>query len=412
MKIKLFIAAILLVLPMISRWLLPYSLETLLMVNFLDNAFYIPNICYLIYMLIMISDIHIFKNKKILTIYVIFSFSFFLSWCLNDYSDRWSILFFNQAIVLIPIIMLLLPLYNIQIKFLKYIFLFTLLILILEIILYSLGIFEYEDLSGGEFSGIFRINTTIGASTGTGVIVFMLGAFVYENYIKNSNKIFIFLFFILWVTSIFFTVSRGSILSILLLLIVITYKNIINFSLKKRLFFISSIILLFCFLNYLGVFEPILERQNIMIEENDVTSGREIRQQIAINIFNESPLYGVGNGNVYPSKELMITDYPSTHAMSPHNFWLTILAENGILGLIILFIFYVSVMKRLNYEKYTSWAIIITIVVLMNVENVFIHDEYIALFFLLIISSLKNKQHKSNLNYSDKNVRRLLRISQ
>jgi O-antigen ligase len=373
---------------MISRWLLPSGMEQRFITNFLGLPFYLINICYVLYLFLSFSEKPNKKHAKIITLIVCQAIFALLGWVFADYSDRWIVLFMNQTIFIVPVIMMFLLLNEKQINFLKYILGFVFFIICGEIILYSLGILHYQDLSGQEYGEIMRISTTIGGATGTGVIVFALGAFIFQHYIHK--RLFLYIFLGIWGTASFYTISRSTIMCFALFVAIYLWKEVKTLKFSKKIVLIIGILLLFLSLNNLHVFDPIIERQKMLNESESIVSGREELFILAINVFEASPILGVGIGNMFPVKELRHTsNFKPLHFTPAHNYWLLTLGEQGIIGFIFLLSVFILIVRNLDYTNYCSYAVLLIMLIQMNTEAIFVDDEFIAPLFLLISTSLK-----------------------
>jgi O-antigen ligase len=137
-----------------------------------------------------------------------------------------------------------------------------------------------------------------------------------------------------------------------------------------------------------NVFDPVLERQKNLNQSGEIMNGRDDRFATTVQIFTRSPLYGVGGGNIFPVKEIRDSTFISLFQAAPHNYWLLTLGEQGIIGFFLLLCIFGVIIRRLDYKKYSSYAVIFTILILFNTEAIFIDDEFIPLLFLLIIISI------------------------
>jgi O-antigen ligase len=277
---------------------------------------------------------------------------------------------------------------------LKYILIPTFFILCAEVILYSQGILQYKELSWQEYGGIMRISTTVGASTGTGIVLFALGVFVLQHYIHRPAFQYVFLG--IWGTSLLYTISRSIIICFLLFAAIYLWKNVTNLKFSKKIIFISGIILVFLTLNYFNVFEPVVEREKLLQASNDILSGRDELYMLVLKPFETNPLFGVGIGNVFPTKDVRQSDFVPLYFAPLHNYWLLTLGEQGIVGFFCFLFVCVTIIRKLNYSNCCSYAVLLIIFVSMNTEAIFVDDEFIAPLFLLVSTSLKSN---ANINY-------------
>ncbi len=139
--------------------------------------------------------------------------------------------------------------------------------------------------------------------------------------------------------------SRGPVLAIIativFLLVVRPDETGVGLSFKKRNFFITLVIAIIAslmFVTLLNVFQKEFEHFGLSFnfidkflrlnDESDMTNGRTDLYKMAIGDFIDSPVWGKGF-------DLFGSIHPSTDANYPHNFILQILADGGILLLIV-----------------------------------------------------------------------------
>ena len=178
-----------------------------------------------------------------------------------------------------------------------------------------------------------------------------------DNLNKNKyNKFFFNLLFLLIPISIFLTGERANLLKSLFifffLLILIDNKN---FFFKKS---IIIVILIFSFVAGLLLSENIYYKQTALFKRITVADGNNLFEKFsnikyfshygtAFKIFLEHPYTGIGSKNFrdecvekkYYNKEIKLTQFRcSTH---PHQVHFEILAEQGIIGYVIIFGFFI-----------------------------------------------------------------------
>ena len=386
---------------MVSHWILPDGIEQTLYIH-LFFPIYLPDICYLIYMVNYSSlwnktvgaeevykDIaHSKSLVRILSAMLIYST--FLT-IFNQCDGFIDILFGGQWFTYCGLLYLLYPMNKRMIENTKFIIIPTLIILCLEVILFSLGILTYTvDLGSQQYGGVTRISTTIGAATGTAVILCFIGAMVLSLYnIKATYKLIL---GILSSVAIFFTASRGSSAVWLLYIGVYIYANYIYKSkLSKK---ISISMLAICgvlILNQFGVFDPLLDRQSQLSAESNLLTSRDELVDRAMVVARNSNYIGVGQAQVNRCKGL--TEYVSSdNIVGVHNYYICTLAENGIMGLLLLIVFVLVMLKHLNYKNSLSFLIVLIFLVTFNTEPVFSYEEFCAPVFLIIMTCLKRNE--------------------
>lgn len=156
--------------------------------------------------------------------------------------------------------------------------------------------------------------------------------------LENNLALFLFLFFS---SVLLLTFTRGAWLALagsLLIVAILRYVYLLPFVLASMLLIYLTVI-------------PIQNRINGLFDFSSQSSvGWRIELwQDASQIAKEKPLYGVGTG----AAEIAILDQRGKEmgSPSPHNDYLKILIENGIIGLISYFLLIFSILLQLN-KKY------------------------------------------------------------
>lgn len=208
----------------------------------------------------------------------------------------------------------------------------------------------------------------------------------------KDNKFKFYILFILVSFVIFLSGSRSSLA--LLILFVILIMLLFN-ELRKTFLIISSIsILLLIFLlqvseklkykTYINFYNPIQtmffasdlqpsNRKNFYI----FTFVHDTHYRTAYNIFKENKIFGAGNKmyRIVCSKEgIYINKFSCTS--HPHNFYMQVLAENGIIGLVFIASLFIMVFFKLfkeiflrnfkNEKKYDNKSILLLIGIFLN----------------------------------------------
>lgn len=386
-----------LVMPMISHWILPAGLEMNLYLPILGIPFYLPNLFYLLYILSYpcIQDRTIETSRShfwAITFCILFWIAYILITLLNYAEPLLPIIFDAYPIVWIAPIMILYPLSENQLQSTKYVMLFSLLFLCFEIYLYATGTLTYRAsagnlLKGQEYAGgIMRISTTIGAATGTSVIVSWLGILCFSLYefpspIKWS-------LFIMTVIAVFCTVSRGSIIAMSLYALYYVYVNYLNKSTFKTKFTaITSALVIIMGLNYFSVFDPIMDRNEQLA--TNISTGRDKHVEHSFKIIEKSKGMGVGAAMMFPEKSIQGIVVPKEREAS-HNVFLILAGETGIIGLI-LFLGTLLILL-FNTDRNCSLHVFLWLALLVNfnTEGVILMSEFIALYIFMLMSIQKN----------------------
>ena len=392
--------SLLLVIPMFTHWLLPAGLERKFMLFAGFGLFYLPNICYFIY-IILYSVLHInvvyTKNQKY-TIFLIciclFLFSILQLVSAPDVigEDISFIIFNNFSFIYLPLLFFCFPLDYEHLNSLRFFFLVVWFIICVEVLLYSVGLsFWGPDMTEGmtmDYAGVYRVHTTVGASTGTSIIVYVLGILLTSFFQFEKKTTFI----ILIITSIavLFSVSRGSILVWGIYVCILFYKDYFKQtkSLRKVLYILIAVLSVLALYKY-HFFDPLITR-NELKEKNDLTSGRIDYDKAVFKIAKESSYLGVGSGEVYPDKSI-IDVININHYAPVHNLYLLYLAEIGIMGCIFLFFIFFIALKGLDYSRTSTWLLWGVLGISCNIEMIFAWAEFMPLLLFFILCCKKNR---------------------
>ena len=386
--------------PMITRWLFPASVEERFTFFLFDYfPFYLIDICYLLFPFFATFK----KNTGYLRTCFYLLILQFIVVLLNvffvEYSDFRFVLWSNMSYFFAMFFILFYSFSKYQIRIASFFLFVVFVMLLIQIVLYSTGILSYSlDLSNNEYAGVSRISTTIGAATGTSVIMFMLGGVVFYLFENTKMK---YLILLLWAISVFLTVSRGASFAFILFILYFIYKELINSDEKERTIFqlILSFFLIGVILYVSGFITPLVERNNVLAGE-DATTGRGDILKECIDVFISSPVWGVGIGNVYCTKELMVLpDFIRTHPLAPHNYYILTLIEQGIVGFLLFLSTMYFLLRKLPYLSCSLCAVlIITMLVLFNTEAIFVNSEFIFLFAFMLNICMYSAKNDSPLS--------------
>jgi hypothetical protein len=124
---------------------------------------------------------------------------------------------------------------------------------------------------------------------------------------------------------------------------------------------------------------------NIRALDNIVSdTGRGMLNNIAFSIFMNNPLFGIGFGR---------ENYLNNVGMMPHNLWYQSLAQGGILFTIVLFLFWLTILKESYRTNNGMFQILMCIFIgALFIPNIF-HSRFLPA--ILIISSLRSQQNKN-----------------
>ena len=272
-------------------------------------------------------------------------------------------------------------------------------IISLEIVLYSFGFLSYEkDLSGEhDFSGISRISTTIGSATGTAVAYFLMSVILYNFISEKYKKIFIIITAL--VGSI--TLTRSILLAnIILLFFVFIQKKEVKNNKKQKIYKTLGALVLFLIipiaLNKIGILDSISSRnESLEYGNRDVSNGRFDRWISGLEFFKESPILGNGANSVTMHKRARYMDVDSKDLFSPHNTFVLILMERGIVGFFVFLVILFQLIRpiRIRGTSIIKLTILIAVFISMNTEIVYVFIEFSGLLFILWNLSLLEKKN-------------------
>ena len=394
MTIKDKLLPCLLVIPFASQWILPDGMESKLYVNILGLPIYIFNLCYIVYIWkyggVNIPRVN-YKNNNIYVYIKILLFCFILyemlvAWTADQIGFIYKLLG-NNMMVFAAIVYFLCPTNSATLDKTKYVIIPTAIIIALEVILFGLGILHYElDLGDQEFGGIIRINTTVGAATGTAVTLIFCGVLVASFYDLSSWLKWTLIGLI--TVSIFFTISRGSILVWCAFLCYIMYKEyFINVGLTKKIKYILLAVASILLLGHYGVFDPVIERQDVLSYSGDIDTGRGELKNKAISALENSEYIGIGWGETMCDKGLR--DIKMNQPIGVHSYYYCLLAEVGVPGLLIFVFLLLIILLNLNYQLPLSVYVILLLLLTFSTEPIFTYGEFIFPAFFIISCSLK-----------------------
>lgn len=383
----------LLLIPIISHWILPDSVEQKFYIDILGFPFYFFGICYFIYIL----NYH--RNKKdsvfkasyrnrIKLYGILFLLLSFLIGAICSVDGLLYLMIDNQAIIFCAFFFLLYPLSINQIENTKYLIIPSLIVCCAEVILYSLGILTYSIALSDEFYGSFmRISTTIGAATGTSYAILSIGVvslccYNYSNKIRYSLAI-------LTTVTLFLSMSRTSLVIWCFFVVVYFYKRYITHSsFSRKLIAICCLSIVCGLIGMSGVADPIIERQSVLKSNGDINSGRGELESQALNIARNNQYLGVGCGQLNMDKSLKELLKPS-HPCGVHNIYYLIFAEEGFVGILIFFVLLFTIARNLDYSNILSIFVLLQMLICFQYDYCWIEYEYIPIFYFIVMLCTK-----------------------
>ncbi|TSA24446.1 O-antigen ligase domain-containing protein [bacterium] len=383
------------------------SWEDSITFQILDYNITFIEICFILMYLIFIikNDFKIYAKNGIKVLFLInFLVVFFLSRILISVFQETDISIrslFSLIEVYIPILVLLSIRFDKRTKDLvSWLITIFLILLDIEVIIYSLGIITYTGIYGEFFiekSLLARIHTTIGAATSTGYMLFFLFLIVF---LLSKTKLKILSLF-LTVIAIFSTLSRGPIILVCIFSILYFFKDIkSNFCHNRfrRLFnsFIL-ILLLFILLFNLGIPGYISSRFSHSGRAHVSNLERVERFNKAVKNFKYSKncLFGTGYGSFLPRfRRYKQIDAQHILSYNPHNSFLVLLNEVGLLGIFFILIITFIVIKELyrKNDKVFVTIFLFSILCFLMFETIVFSFRYIYPVVLLLGIQLNSDQ--------------------
>ena len=136
---------------------------------------------------------------------------------------------------------------------------------------------------------------------------------------------------------------------------------------------------------------------------NQQLGGRRQLLMLAhLNLFFQNPLTGVGTGQ---SNELLDKNKIGTSVGSSHNTQIRVLAEHGLIGFVLLFIFYLMIFKQLKktsqWDQYSQgfYYGYISLLILSFGNEYFLTNPMVWVFISLGYSYSLNLTHEKNINH-------------
>lgn len=392
-------AVFLLLVPTIIRWAPFFPFKCTIQIG--DFLFFWPSICYLIY--IMMTPLNKASNdlKKFrFIIKVAFIICIMALILVEDSSHAFSLLIQDSVFFSLLYAFAFHTPTRQQLDFLKLPIIALYIYILLQMYAAVLGLYTFDDADVVQEGMMFiRAGTKAGESNSTSVILFLFTSIITGYYIKSKLWSLV----IIGVTFIVIAMgaTRGALLAMTALFVVFMTIDLQKQSFVKKLFLGMGVVaIIFVVIQY-NILADVLFRQQELSAAGDVTSGRtELMREVLTKSMDDSPIIGVGQGRVYPSTKELARYIAGSRKYSqylgaPHNIWVLVLCEYGIIGIIgVLFVFY-KIYKNLNMKEIISWAVIFTFLILFNTETVMIHDQsFVFICILFIMALYKNNYNK------------------
>ena len=276
---------------------------------------------------------------------------------------------------------------------------------------YGVNTLGFEKYQGWRLTSFFKDETIVGQYLVKLFPIFVLLSF-FANQSKDYNENLIYLLLVL---TFIITLLSGERLALFIISSFIVGMIIYKSPFQKKLLY-TFVILAFSSLIIYFTTPDVNFRVNqtlFQISSNNLsflpyTPDHEKHYIIALRMFFDNPIFGVGPAMF----ESLCSDYNYGNidgcASHPHNFYIQILAENGLLGFFFLFIFYFYILikffkllfnsyknknQTLDFQTYLSCLIILCIFFPFVPHNNFFnnHLNFLSFFPLSVCIFIINK---------------------
>lgn len=250
-------------------------------------------------------------------------------------------------------------------------------------------------------NGYLRIESTLGHPNSLGVYLVILLiplTMILINEKKKEKKIFYGLTALIMLSNIVLCLSRNSWVALAFGIVLLA------------VFYNWRILFAFVVAGVIALLSPAVSSRIIDMGAKVFSDGRIKHWAVAIKMFLDKPLTGVGNGNYVTLHEEYIKRYPSLLVQGEENFpthnsYLKVLSELGILGFIPFMIMNVLVVMRGFFaysdakgkEKNIILGVLIAILVFMQVnllDNMWFVPKVTTIYWVMVgfIISISNKK--------------------
>jgi len=184
---------------------------------------------------------------------------------------------------------------------------------------------------------------------------------------------------LLFLIFIILSYSRTAYLTLILMILIQTFKKKLD---KKILlpgvFFVLITLIFF-----------ILTSKNILFTQNKKIFGvRDVYFSYALSSIKEKPLFGIGQGNFLSAVSKRQVNW-NENTTTAHNFILDILAENGVIAAIFFTLFFISVFKNKRNHYFLAF-LVLTLVFMLDFSYRF--NLFLILWFVLAGINSDEKQ--------------------
>ena len=239
-----------------------------------------------------------------------------------------------------------------------------------------------------------RPMTLVGSVNMSSYFMVILSCLIAELYIKHKWFKISLLLLLAMLTIV--GACRGALLIIGLYIIILLKREFKGTSKTVKIMLALVLAVVISFVLTSNLFLVLSMKNEEISEGGDITTGRGERIELVLKkTMDDSPIVGVGHGRVFPSsKDLLVQRdergfHYSSYAGSPHNAFVVILAEHGIIGFILVIIGIVYLLLLLDYRNNLSYLVVMLIFILGNTEAILIQDDLWPLFWIVVALSAK-----------------------
>lgn len=347
-------------------WVVPLSIKGLLRNEIVGIPLFLPNL--VIIPLLFVLNKRKKRGRKGLLQVLLLHFSFcLLGFLLNQYDSVIAHLLVGSYYFYAMFLAVIFKITEAQEYYIAKFFLWIFIGLSVEILLYSLGILTWSNIdiyaNMEEYGGVFRFTSTIGNSNLSAHVMVVLGLLVFYYHQDGllGYTILGLLFAVLLVL-----VCRGAFLAFLFFAALYLFKKARNF--KSALGMIAAALVIISIMNQYHMFDAIAERSDEVA--GDVTSGRTERLDATFKTVteNHSEVFGLGFTNIAVNVDMRQFNYEGSYKLAPHNVWVLVYAEQGVIGLTFMVLFWLLALRRIKNDQFILTLTLTILLVLFNTE--------------------------------------------
>lgn len=205
--------------------------------------------------------------------------------------------------------------------------------------------------------------------------------------LKEKRSFITFSLFFVFLIAVFWSGSKGPLVSLLLIVVYMIFR-VFSFS-RLFLFFTLTFVLVYFMRDFFFESRAISSLMEIAKDPEAYVAGagqgsvgsRISFYRLSIALFMENPILGIGFGG-WGSWEA------TTHHYYPHNLFLEIISESGLLGLLLLFVILARALKINNLQ--IKYLVAVSIIAMMFSGD-FSYFRY-PLFFILLSMILHRRE--------------------